>query len=304
MNPITNKIYVANYNDDNVSVIDGLTDLLVATVAVGDGPYGVGINPDANKIYISNRLSNSLSVIDGETDSVVATVTVGTYPEDVGVNPNTNKIYVANIYSDNVSVIDGSINSVIATIPVSNQPQGIGVNSATNKIYISSWGRKVSVIDGAVDAVIQIVHVGNGPQFIGVNDSTNRIYVSCYMDGAVWVLEDKTGIEENPRFKIADYGLEVYPNPLSQKTEIRFQIPDARYQSSDIRHLTSNISLRIYDLTGRLVKSFPITDNQSLITSIYWDRKDNNGRKIGNGVYFCRLEAGGKTLTEKVCVIK
>ena len=36
VNPVTNRIYVANRNSDNVSVIDGVTDSVVATIGVGN----------------------------------------------------------------------------------------------------------------------------------------------------------------------------------------------------------------------------------------------------------------------------
>ena len=81
---------------------------VVATITVGSGPIGVGVNPTTNKIYVSNYGSGSVSVIDGATDTVTATVTVGTNPFGVGVNPATNKIYVANYGSGTVSVIDGA----------------------------------------------------------------------------------------------------------------------------------------------------------------------------------------------------
>ena len=35
VNPTTNRIYVANYDSNNVSVIDGASNTVVATVAVG-----------------------------------------------------------------------------------------------------------------------------------------------------------------------------------------------------------------------------------------------------------------------------
>ena len=35
VNPVTNKIYVANYDGNNVTVIDGASDTVTATVAAG-----------------------------------------------------------------------------------------------------------------------------------------------------------------------------------------------------------------------------------------------------------------------------
>ena len=40
-NPSTNRIYAANESDDTVSVIDGVTNSVVATIGVGNGPLGV-----------------------------------------------------------------------------------------------------------------------------------------------------------------------------------------------------------------------------------------------------------------------
>ncbi len=39
------KLYVANYNDDTVSVIDGLDGTVITTVVVDASPFSVGTNP-------------------------------------------------------------------------------------------------------------------------------------------------------------------------------------------------------------------------------------------------------------------
>ena len=61
----------------SVSVIDGGTNTVVATVPVGTWPDGVAVNPTTNRIYVANCDSNNVSVIDGATNTVVATVPVG-----------------------------------------------------------------------------------------------------------------------------------------------------------------------------------------------------------------------------------
>ena len=44
VNPVTNKIYVANYGSNNVTVIDGATNG-TTTVTAGNGPGAVAVNP-------------------------------------------------------------------------------------------------------------------------------------------------------------------------------------------------------------------------------------------------------------------
>ena len=68
VNPVTNKIYVANVGSNNVTVIDGATNT-TTTVAAGSDPIAVAVNPVTNKIYVANRSSNNVTVIDGATNA-------------------------------------------------------------------------------------------------------------------------------------------------------------------------------------------------------------------------------------------
>src|SRR5205814_1107577 len=77
VNAVSNKIYVANFNSNNVTVING-TDNSTATVGVGTGPVAVAVNAVSNRIYIANKNSNNVTLIDGANDTAAATVTVGT----------------------------------------------------------------------------------------------------------------------------------------------------------------------------------------------------------------------------------
>ena len=116
VNPSTNRVYVTNADSNNVSVIDGATNKVIATVPVGSSPLGVCVNPNTNRVYVTNDNIGKVSVIDGATNQVIAMVPVENHPRGVCVNPNTNRVYVSNLESNTVSVIDGA-----ATNPVSKR---------------------------------------------------------------------------------------------------------------------------------------------------------------------------------------
>jgi YVTN family beta-propeller protein len=70
VNPITNMIYGTNIGHpfgtgNTVSVINGATNAVVATIPVGTGPFGVGVNPATNMTYVANHFSDDVSVISG-----------------------------------------------------------------------------------------------------------------------------------------------------------------------------------------------------------------------------------------------
>jgi YVTN family beta-propeller protein len=223
LNPVTNKIYVANACGTDphycsgygtVTVINGAT-LATTGVTVGSLPYGVAVNSVTNRIYVANQCGNdvycytargTVTVIDGTNNHVIATVPVGGDPYAVAVNSVTNKIYVVNgcgndiycsTYAGTVSVIDGVSNTVTGTVAVGSSPDPPVVNSVTNKIYVANYCGvddsclqypyafgTVTVING-VTLATTTVSVGNSPYALDLNSVTNKIYVAneCGDDG-------------------------------------------------------------------------------------------------------------------------
>ncbi|MDE1767574.1 MAG: YncE family protein, partial [Thaumarchaeota archaeon] len=218
VNPITNRIYVANWNHNTVSVIDGNTNTKIASIQVDMIPVKLAINPNTNRIYVTqHRFTNNIeenstvAVIDGSTNEKIVDMPVGAYSQ-IAVNPNTNRIYITehhlvnNVEENNieqngtVSVIDGNSNTKIASIQVGANPAGIAVNANTNRIYVlhrnnfnnidHTWQNgTVSVIDGNTNTKIASIQVGAQPLGIAVNANTNRIYVTNYHDGTISVID-------------------------------------------------------------------------------------------------------------------
>jgi YVTN family beta-propeller protein len=189
VNPVTNKIYVASFWGNSVTVIDGATNDTI-TVPAGVTPYAVGVNPASNKIYVVNRNSDNVTIINGATNDTV-TVSVGASPEAVAVDPITNKIYVTNRDTNTVPVIDGATNEP-ATVPVNANPRAVAVNPVTNKIYVASDSSdRVTVIDGATNDTASVA-VDADPCAMAVNPVTNKIYVANAKGNSVTVIDGAT----------------------------------------------------------------------------------------------------------------
>ncbi|MBI5805335.1 T9SS type A sorting domain-containing protein, partial [candidate division TA06 bacterium] len=186
VNPVTNKIFVANNGSDNVTVIDG-ADNDTTTVPSGSNPRDVAVNPVTNKIYVINDTNNNLTIVDGITNDTNVVI-VGNYPVAVAVNPVTNKIYVANYNGGDVSVID-EINKTTASVFAGTNPYAIAVNLVTNKIYVANYyGNNVTVIDGATNATTTVT-AGTTPVAVAVNPVTNKIYVANWGSNNVTVID-------------------------------------------------------------------------------------------------------------------
>ena len=88
--------------------------------------------------------------------------------------------------------------------------------------------------------------------------------------------------------------LAVYPNPFNPSATIRFHV-DA----------PGPVSLRVYDVTGTLVRSILVGSHSALGThSVAWDGTDDRGRHVATGVYLVRLETPTQTVTQRATLLR
>jgi len=79
------------------------------------------------------------------------------------------------------------------------------------------------------------------------------------------------------------------PNPFDGATTIRFRLP-----------ATSEVTLAIYDLQGRLVRTLLQGSAAAGDRSVVWDGRDAHGRKAGIGIYLCILQSGDARFSQKL----
>jgi hypothetical protein len=137
-------------------------------------------------------------------------------------------------------------------------------------------------------------------------DDIGNVYVTGQSFGTtsgediVTIKYGVTGIEEDMGFEICDmgYNLTVSPNPFAHQAKIRFSIHDTGDSME-------NLVLGVYDVSGRLVKSFDfISSIENQRSSISWDGRDDHNRKLGSGVYFVTLDVGDHQETCRILLIR
>ncbi len=93
-----------------------------------------------------------------------------------------------------------------------------------------------------------------------------------------------------------------YPNPFNPVTKIRFDIPmDSRFEERAALRVrgNDNVVLKIYDVLGKEVATLV---NEGLQPATYEVKWDASG--FTSGLYFCRLESNGYSITRKMVLLK
>jgi YVTN family beta-propeller protein len=112
------KVYIGNFKDNTVSVIDTGAGKVVATIPVVAGPHGMSMTQDGRTVYVSGDGSSSVDVIDTATDKVVKTIEVGKTPNGIALTPD-NRLLLVTVYGENrVAFIDTATQTVVATASV------------------------------------------------------------------------------------------------------------------------------------------------------------------------------------------
>jgi|GEM_PF-6044127 len=83
------------------------------------------------------------------------------------------------------------------------------------------------------------------------------------------------------------------PNPFNPSTTIRFSLLE-----------DTPLEVCVYNLRGQRVTTLAKGDYTRGDYSLVWNGNDADGRPVSSGVYFCRMQAGGRTATGKLLLLK
>ncbi len=101
------RLFVANANTDDITVINTLTDEVTETVSLlpyagapyGTTPNGLAVSPDENTLYVANAGNNDVAVIDITTPGrsvVKGLIPAGWYPTAVALTHDGKTLFIAN----------------------------------------------------------------------------------------------------------------------------------------------------------------------------------------------------------------
>jgi len=117
-----------------------------------------------------------------------------------------------------------------------------------------------------------------------------------YVDDIIIMGYTKTGVAGKPEAVTSPAICMLkgaYPNPASGKVNIGFQLKAG-----------ARTSLKIYNITGELVRTLVDSPLSSGEYDLKWDGRDGRNRAMPSGVYFYQLDTGSQKATGKLTFIR
>ena len=125
--------------------------------------------------------------------------------------------------------------------------------------------------------------------------ATDGIYDTYATNGPFTLTIDGSQLKASDEDVIPDeFALHSnYPNPFNPTTTISYDLPEQ-----------AQITLGIYDLLGKRIKTLVNQSQDAGRQIVMWDGTDDVGRQVSAGVYLYRIQAGQFTQTRKMLFLK
>ena len=185
----------------------------------------------------------------------------------------------------------------------------------TGALYANMYGEHVHKKDAAlyftewIDSLIGLAHEKG--QWQSPEDST-RVFseLGAAMDWYAALAGLSTGTER-PQTGDIPFApcVTVHPNPFSSTARIRFEVRgtsagEGAYDGMRTSFQESGADVRIYDVSGRLVRRLESWSSAPGPQEVEWDGTTDNGRKASSGIYFCTIRSGGYSADAKILLIR
>jgi YVTN family beta-propeller protein len=207
--PGSYRIYVTNERSGDLSVIEGDTHEVIATVPLGKRPRGIQVSPDGTQLFVAlsgspiagpgvdesklppaDPSADGIGVVDIASLKLLRVLRGVSDPEQMVVSKDGKLLYIASEDTGTAVVMEVETGHTIATLPVGGEPEGVGISPDGRFVYMTSEeDHQVSVIDTGAQKVITQFPVGERPRQATFTSDGKRAYVTGEFDATVAVID-------------------------------------------------------------------------------------------------------------------
>ncbi len=162
---------------------------------------------------------------------------------------------------------------------------GIGIIDSNGRCGLAVWGDDplTDEIDGLLEGEVFELRLMDSGQNLSI-ESIQGGQGLVYKTDEFRVLDVAVESTVPTEFYLS----QAYPNPFNSTTRISYGLP-----------VESNVSLQLYDLSGRLIQTLVAGERQAGIKTTILNAAD-----LPSGLYFTRLSASGHVFTRKVMLVR
>ena len=148
LSPDRARLYVSDWGDKSVSVIDVASERVIKTIPVGFNPNDMVLSADG-RLFVACSNENTVYVIDTRTGQVMQVISIALYPKAplgstpnaLALDPKRKLLFVANADNNDVAVVDikkRETSEVLGFIPAGWYPSALTLGEKGDVLYIGA----------------------------------------------------------------------------------------------------------------------------------------------------------------------
>ena len=167
LDPADDRLFVANYDSSNVSVISTQTDQVVASVTVGANPADPTYDPINREVMVPT--DGALYAIDPKNADVLWSVPIGYSPERAAIDSASGDILITSLVNNSTTtgaldIVSPLTRTVVATVDLGVSPTLPVYDQTNDKAYVPVCGTgNLSEVDLSNYSITASIHVGGCP---------------------------------------------------------------------------------------------------------------------------------------------
>lgn len=165
VSPDGRRLYTANIESRNVSVLDRASGALLTQIPCGPGVEGMAFTPDGRRLWAANQTGGTITVIDLASHKPVETFDCPGMPVRIRFTADGKRALVPGwTEKGQLIVIDTETRAEIKRIDVGGFAIGVELAPDGRRAFVGcEHGDGLHVVDMATLTVEAVVHTGNGP---------------------------------------------------------------------------------------------------------------------------------------------
>ena len=204
--PNGTNLYVANRDDNTVSVYDpslgGIATTITQGMGLGQHPVYITPSSDSTFVFVVNAGDGNgpgtLNIITSSNNQVVASLSLGVLPSFSYLDTHLNRLYVVNTGSNSVTVFDvANLNlannpplPTLGTSNVGSAPVGVTALQDGTRFYVAnSESNDVSVVSATSFLVLKTIPVGQKPVWIAADPGSTKVYSANHDSGTISIIQ-------------------------------------------------------------------------------------------------------------------
>jgi YVTN family beta-propeller protein len=208
---------VSNERSGDVTLIDGSSQQVLATIPVGKRPRGIHASPDGKILFVAlsgspisgprhvgpanplldddekarpDHSLDGIGLVDLATKKFLRKIPAGTDPEQFAVSPDGKKLYIANEDASAISILDTASGQVEQQIPVAEEPEGVVFSPDGKSVYATcETAGDIFIINTAQNKSVAHFVVGGRPRNVAFTPDGSRAFIPSESTGVLHIID-------------------------------------------------------------------------------------------------------------------